>query len=859
MPPFPSVTALIVFWLVAILPVFAQTAEKDAISIELQRADTLQDKGSLAEARKIYESLLRRIEGRGLSPELGLIRNALCDLASSEGNYDEAIASAQEGASVYHKLGNTSGEINALNCRGIAEMQRALYPEAQSTLGEALALSRAANDALNIVRVLNNLGTTQYYLGRYLEALRAYQEAESVLTRNTSEKWYDYWRQISAINRATLYQRLGRYENALRIYQQISSSSKALTAGDRAHLLTNLGVLYRRQGDPWKALSNYQEALRLYQKAQDSDGEISALKNIGIVFALDRNDLRSAEPIFEHILDLASKTHNDRERMQAHLYLGETRLRKGDLAGAQREFQKAVSEAKKLDTREEQWKALYGLARTEELSGHLDQAEQAYGEAIAIIEASRSQLQIPSLRAEFLADKRDAYDAMIALLVRKNDIKGVFNFLERSRARTFQDRLTKNGSGPSAAAAVPTLDEVRSQLDASAILLEYWVTKDQIALLWCTRASYGMTQKKLSTLDLNAALAYLSALPENLDSDWRIGIGVLGKVLPPMDLPRDANFHSLVIVPDGWLGSMPFDLLRAGNNSDALLIERFSISYLPTAALLRRAPQPASWESPWALQLVAFGDPAVHQSLNSSLENGAPPAALPYSGEEIQSLAAMAHGKTKLFLGSTDLKRIFLSAEANGAPILHVSTHAFADADNPENSRILFSPESPQEQPDNVFLRELYELKLDRVSLATLSACNTERGKMIRGEGIQGFSRALLSSGSRSALTTLWRVDDQPTSEFMKQFYHYAIQEHQSKAEALRSAKLTFLRSGTGLGNPTNWAGFVLNGDGFGTLPTFVSWTQILAALAAIVAAGIVGSLWFRSQRLLANHSRSRD
>jgi CHAT domain-containing protein len=223
--------------------------------------------------------------------------------------------------------------------------------------------------------------------------------------------------------------------------------------------------------------------------------------------------------------------------------------------------------------------------------------------------------------------------------------------------------------------------------------------------------------------------------------------------------------------------------------------------------------------------------------------------ALPFSSEEIQSVAKMTSGKAESFLGAQDLKSAFLSDKARSSPILHVSTHAFADADVPEDSRILFSSDAGSKEPDYVFLRELYDMDLRGVDLATLSACDTERGKMIRGEGVQAFSRALLFAGSRSSLTTLWRVDDQPTSEFVKQFYYFALEKHQSKAEALRSAKLKFLRSGTMLRNPAHWAAFVLNGDGFDPLPRFISWAELVASSALIVlflSLGIWLSLRFR-------------
>src|SRR5207245_1135720 len=196
-------------------------------------------------------------------------------------------------------------------------------------------------------------------------------------------------------------------------------------------------------------------------------------------------------------------------------------------------------------------------------------------------------------------------------------------------------------------------------------------------------------------------------------------------------------------------------------------------------------------------------------------------------------------------------KRLFLGAPANSGFLLHVSTHAFADVENPENSRMMFSPELRDSAPDYVFLRELYDLDLSRVKLATISACDTERGKLIRGEGMLAFSRALLSAGSGSSLTALWRVDDEPTAEFMKQFYFFALKEHRPKAEALRLAKLKFLHSNTKLKDPRLWAAFVLNGDGLAPLPIVFSWSSLvlLAAIPILALLFLVLSIRLRSSR----------
>jgi CHAT domain-containing protein len=170
---------------------------------------------------------------------------------------------------------------------------------------------------------------------------------------------------------------------------------------------------------------------------------------------------------------------------------------------------------------------------------------------------------------------------------------------------------------------------------------------------------------------------------------------------------------------------------------------------------------------------------------------------------------------------------------------------------------MLFSTEPHNEGAEFVFLRELYDLDLSNVRLATISACDTERGKMIRGEGVQAFSRALLSSGARSSLTTMWRVEDQATAEFMRQFYFFVLEKHTPTAEALRLAKLKFLHSNTPLGNPRFWAAFVLNGDGFTPLPAVITWSGVVLktlALLAVIALVVWGLRLGRGRRLHGKH-----
>ena len=59
-------------------------------------------------------------------------------------------------------------------------------------------------------------------------------------------------------------------------------------------------------------------------------------------------------------------------------------------------------------------------------------------------------------------------------------------------------------------------------------------------------------------------------------------------------------------------------------------------------------------------------------------------------------------------------------------------------------------------------------LDLSNCELAVLSACETNVGIRRAGQGIQSLQGALHAAGARTAITSLWKVDDRPTRELME-------------------------------------------------------------------------------------------
>src|SRR5712671_5901671 len=847
----PKKTVILVSALTLILfasvGVICQPSTAAQFKVQIDKAKSLRDAGSSDEARKIYESVLPPLRLQAPSQELVDTLNNLSDIATMSGEYSRAVQLSRESAAACQKMHDKNCEALAHDDAGLALSNAGNYPQAAAELDLGLKLTAETGNAQTAVLILNNLGIVYYYQAKYSEALRTYESALQYVEKSRTEPWSALWRQFTLLNLATLYQRLGNDQRAVKIYNDILAHPEAITPRDLGHLNANLGAVYRRLGDAKQALLFYGYADEYYAKEKDIDGELGVLKNSGIVLARDLGRLQDALRTFERVRALAERTKNKREAMQALLYRGETLYRMNKMPEAEKEFTSALAAAEQLGTVEEQWKAVNALGKLALKNGEREMADEKFRDAIQRIESLRSQLQLSRLKSDFLADKRDVYDALIKLLLERNDAAAAFEFMERSRARVFQDKFFGGHLSPDAL----TLHSIQSRLNPQTALIEFWAGAEGVAAVWVTRGAAGISQSHFSAPEMDAFQHFVTGLPDNLSNDWQKDFQKISGMLPKNIAPFGQDRYShVLIIPDGFLSLLPFELLPVAGSSQPLLESR-DVTYMPSAVLLLRgAMQNASaTRLPWQQQLVGFGDPAVVGSGESSLTSaprGEIAGSLPASGEEIRGIARMSAGRTKLFLGAEDRKRTFFASAHSGAALLHVSTHAVADMDDPERSRLLFSPDEPGQPNNYLFLKELYDLDLRGTSLATLSACDTERGRLVPGEGIQAFSRALLAAGSRSALTTLWRVPDQPTSEFMQHFYFYLLKKHKSKSEALRLTKLEFMHSGTALSHPRYWAAFVLNGDGAEPVPRFIPW-QSLAIPVPLIALAVF--IYFRVRR----------
>ncbi len=268
-----------------------------------------------------------------------------------------------------------------------------------------------------------------------------------------------------------------------------------------------------------------------------------------------------------------------------------------------------------------------------------------------------------------------------------------------------------------------------------------------------------------------------------------------------------AKTNRLVILPDGPLYYLPFDLLltEPADSGQLLQFHRYpyavrdvSFSYQHSATLwLQQKRQPVKHNGYWL---------GVAPSFSGNLPDLPP---LRHNQEEVKAIQSGLY-RTRTVLGDRADRDRFRQL-AQRARILHLATHGQADPDQGLFSYLAFAEAGDSLSP-KLYARELQTMRLP-VELVVLSACQTGLGSYERGEGLVSLTRALQEAGARSTLTTLWSIDDAKSSALMRSFYRY-LRQGLPKDQALQQARLDYLDENRGeFAHPFFWAAYIPQGD----------------------------------------------
>ena len=278
-------------------------------------------------------------------------------------------------------------------------------------------------------------------------------------------------------------------------------------------------------------------------------------------------------------------------------------------------------------------------------------------------------------------------------------------------------------------------------------------------------------------------------------------IGQLTKLVP--------GTH-LIVIPDGMLSFLPFEILltESAHLADAPEQRALPHHYRDLPYLLKKH----SFRYGYSSNLLFYELPlksSPHKSLAAFAPSYPDSLKLAYNQMQATEIANLSGGQAYLDSGASE--QVFKEV-ASQYKILHLSMHGFT---NPQESLLaylkFFESENAMED-SRLHAYELYNMRLTS-ELVVLAACRSGDGQMIEGEGIMSLARAFRYAGCPSMLTSLWTADGRSTSDLMIEFYKQLF-NGKRKARSLRLAKLNFLKSATpDLVHPFFWANHILIGQ----------------------------------------------
>ena len=712
--------------------------------------------------------------------EAQCLRTAAVDLFT-RGLSDSAIVLLRRSAGLQRAARERRALAFTLTTLAEVLRDRGAYGDARAATLEALDQARASRDVQGEALATLMVGTLAYSLRDLASAARALDRADALygtLHDSANQMNVRSWQ-------ANIARDQGDLPRSRRLTREVIAAARREQAVpwtiELFHALADVEILAGDYPAAAAALDTAGGMLRAHRI--ESWAPKLAFQRARL--ALRRGDLDSAERIFRGY----RRTLADGDGLRRHeveSYLAEIRARRGDLAGAERDLA-AAGDA--LDA----WRAGLG-----------DQALRLFAFQASATDES---------------DGNATGARVIAALAGGGRVEAAFGLAERRRARELGDRLLAaaalEGAAPaptrgSAAAAAPiTSDDVARLLPDSTALVEYVTgpfgapTTAFVVVRGARPAARILPRADSLAGPIGRFLALVAGRADVAADAAALGRALLGPILPLLG----PGVIRLVVVPDGPLHRVPWDLLRLEDGR--YVVERFAVGIAPSAgalAILRR--HPSSPPAAGALRVLAIGDPAFGRLSPADTELFAAAGGLPRlpgSGDEARLVARYAPA-AELRLGEQASAAYLRQAPLDGFRVIHLATHALVDDRALGRTALALAP--GDSGSGLVTPAELARLRL-RADLVVLSACRTAGGVVVDGEGLQGLTTPLLEAGARSVVATSWRVGDRSTLRLVDGLYA-ALAKGWPVVDALRAAKLAAMRDGA---PPAVWAAFELVGD----------------------------------------------
>ncbi|MFQ6093694.1 MAG: CHAT domain-containing protein, partial [bacterium] len=653
---------------------------------------------------------------------------------------------------------------------------------------------------------------------------------------------------------AVVYRSLGNLPEALQCLRESLELNRALKARSyEAKDLKNMGGIYRELGDLSVSLEYCTQALKLYRELGNRVREAETLNETGLVH-LESHDYPEALKYFRESLKIAEEIHIPEPIWRCRKNIGDVYAQMNQFGDALQSYRSSIEAIegvrKKLEL--EEFKTSYMQTKMEvyeQTVGLLIQMDRKF-EAFQYVERAKARALLEMLieskidvyqgvDAELLDREREIFIKISSIQtdlqnpdITEEDREDLIRSLREQEESLEYLRLELRRENPQYAdLRYPepySLEEIQREVlpDGDTVLLEYLLGEAR-SYLWIVSKTglevLSLPPREEIERGVKRVLSIISQ-PPTQRTFYDLSHRLYNMLVPP-DETNLSGVRNLIIVPDGILFYLPFEALvqskvRGPKVKVSFLGESFDVSYAPSASTLALILK-ERLKREGQMELLIFGDPdygeeaiggLTRESVTKSLYDRYHFPRLRFSGQEAKAIASLyPEEKVRVFLRAQAREEEIKKEELEGYRILHFATHGVLDEVVPRRSGVVLALDEDPVEDGFLQIHEIFNLRLG-ADIVVLSACQTGLGKLVRGEGMLGLSRAFFYAGASSILASLWSVNDRSTAQLMTHF-HQNLKDGMEKREALRKAKLTLLSEGGRLAHPYYWAPFILMGD----------------------------------------------
>lgn len=406
--------------------------------------------------------------------------------------------------------------------------------------------------------------------------------------------------------------------------------------------------------------------------------------------------------------------------------------------------------------------------------------------------------------SSFTTQVKPVFEALVELMLPDGattadagTIKAVQEVVEEYRQAEIQSLLGRD--------CVPTtLPLKESELRSGEVLLYPLLLPDRVELIYAVGSDDGTARYvrlppntgsgRREVASLTATM--VRSIAYNGDDAWEAASRRLYDILIAPIAAKLSLETTLVLIPGQELGALPFAALR--DKDGHFLIERTRLAVVPALAY----SQPGTAHGRTEPTVLAAG-----LGKEVDLPAGTFPA-LAGTLDEVRAIAleGVPSGHRNIVLENFDHAALVKALQGRRIDILHLATHASFNGGSDRSFIVSDGDIIPMAELRGMIGRNA--TRGDLLDLLILSACETAVGDDEQSLGLAG---AAIQAGAKSAIASLWEVNDTGTVELMKAFYAN-YRRGDGKSAALRDAQLAMIARGGDLADPIVWASFTLLG-----------------------------------------------